>query len=68
MLSRWFCNERTMMVLLLLNGLVITLSYFPLLEGHAAIQGLDRLFTFLFIIEAAVKIGTWGPQAYFSRP
>jgi len=67
-LSHFFCNERTMMLLILLNGIVITLSYFPLLEGHTAIHRLDRLFTLLFIVEAAVKIGTWGPQAYFCRP
>jgi voltage-gated sodium channel len=67
MLSRWFCNERTMMVLILLNGIAITLSYFPLLERHAAIHVIDRIFTLLFIVEAAVKIATWGPRSYFSR-
>jgi voltage-gated sodium channel len=68
MISRFFCNERNMLALIVLNGIVITLSYFPLLEHSEVIHSLDRLFVLLFIIEACVKIATAGAQGYFARP
>ncbi len=68
MLSRWFCNERFMIAVIVMNAVVITLSYFPALAHDGLVAVLDKGFTLLFIVEAAVKIATWGPRGYFAQP
>lgn len=67
MLSRIFCNERNMIILIIFNAIVITLEYFPSLRGNWILETLDRTITVLFIMEVVVKIGTLGVYGYFSK-
>ena len=67
MLSRIFCNERNMILLILLNAVVITLTYFPTFNKNPLLESLDRVITLLFVVEALVKIRAWGARYYFSR-
>lgn len=67
MLSRIFCSERNMIILIIFNAIVITLEYFPLLHRNWILETLDRTITVLFIMEVIVKIGTYGYHGYFSK-
>lgn len=67
MLSRIFCSERNMILLILLNAVVITLTYFPTYRENPLLEGLDRVITLMFVVEALVKIRAWGARPYFSQ-
>jgi len=66
-LSRIFCNERNMILLIVFNAIVITLAYFPMMQNHWILETLDKLIIILFIMEVIVKMATYGPRMYFSK-
>jgi voltage-gated sodium channel len=67
MLKRLFCSETNILVLIGFNALVLTLLYFPAFDRNPWLEGIDKIITILFVIEAAVKIGAWGVKGYFGN-
>lgn len=54
------------MAAIILNAVIIFLMYFPRFEDVPALEIIDDLFIFFFIVEAAVKMRHLKPQGYFS--
>ena len=70
MVKQFFLNEKYMLYAIILNAIVIFLLYFPQIEqGYPhlfeSFDLIDHLFVIVFIIEAAVKLSTYGPKKYF---
>jgi voltage-gated sodium channel len=55
-----------MLYLIVINGIVITLSYFPAFEHNFLVNAIDRLITSLFVIEVIAKLSRYGFSGYFS--
>ncbi len=65
MLRRLFCDDRTMMIVIVLNTLAIFVSgFFP---HNFWVINLDFGFTLFFIAEAVVKIRTYGWKGYWKK-
>lgn len=65
MLTRLFLSERVMLVAVALNAVLIYCMCFPNLIGVKWLEYLDLAFIALFIVEALVKIRTYGVEGYF---
>lgn len=52
---------------IILNSMIIFALYFPSLEHHPVLEGIDHLFILLFLVEALVKISTFGWKEYWSN-
>ena len=66
MFKRFFLSERSIMIAILLNAMVIFLLYFPEFSQHFLLEWIDHFFVILFMLEAIVKIIVWTPKIYFS--
>lgn len=68
MLPQLFLNNTFILTLIALNALVIFIQGFVPSEtaGGQWLNAADHALTLLFLIEAIVKISTWGPKTYFS--
>ncbi|MEL6717877.1 MAG: ion transporter [Bacteroidota bacterium] len=55
-----------MMLAILINAAIIFFLYFPLLSNNFFLEVADQFFIVLFLIEAVVKIRTYGRKNYFS--
>jgi voltage-gated sodium channel len=64
-LHRIFCSEPVVIAAILLNAVIVTLTYFPTYHGNATLMTLDKIFTIFFVLEAASKIGVLGSKHYF---
>lgn len=62
-----FTNNLFLIIIISLNALLIFIQGFFHREGNIGclFEILDHVFTFLFIIEAVVKISHWGRKNYF---
>ncbi len=67
MLRRIFCSELIVMLVIVANATVITWMYFPGYRGDWLLEFLDKLFTVFFVLEATVKIQTFGARKYFKQ-
>lgn len=65
MLKRFFLSERTIMVAILLNAIVIFLLYFPQFKRNPILEYIDHFFVLLFMMEVVVKMKVWTPKVYF---
>jgi voltage-gated sodium channel len=65
MLKRPFLSERVMLITVALNALLIYCMCFPSLMGVKWLEYLDLAFLVVFIVEAGVKIRTYGAEQYF---
>ena len=63
---KFFLSEKVMLTAIVLNSVLIYLLYFPDLADNAALIYLDHFFIIIFVLEAIVKIRTYGRQTYFS--
>lgn len=66
MLKRLFLSERVMLVAVALNAVLIYCMCFPSLIGVKWLEYIDLAFIVLFIVEAVVKIRTYGVEGYFA--
>jgi len=55
-----------MLIAILLNAVVIFLLYFPGLTIHPYLIKIDHIFILIFVLEALLKIRTFGFDRYFS--
>ncbi|NND99116.1 MAG: ion transporter [Pirellulaceae bacterium] len=67
MLKRLLLSERLMLTAVAINALVIYAFYFPGLRDVKWLEYVDMAFIVLFVVEAAVKISTYGVARYFAR-
>ena len=67
MLTRPFLSERAMLIAVALNALLIYCMCFPSLIGVKWLEYLDLAFIVIFIVEAGVKIRTYGAENYFAN-
>lgn len=65
-LKKLFLSERNMIWAVAINSVIIFALYFPTLEDVWWLEWLDHFFIATFLIEAAVKIRTYGWQNYWS--
>ncbi len=69
MLRRLLLQDSVILGVILLNAAVIFIQGFSPSEPYSAwLDRLDYLFTFIFLLEAVVKIRTWGARLYFGSP
>ena len=65
-MKRFFFNERTILLAIILNAVVIFLLYFPSLSDQPLLLGLDYAFILFFVVEAVVKLAVLKPRNYFA--
>ncbi|RME93934.1 MAG: ion transporter, partial [Bacteroidetes bacterium] len=65
MFRQFFLKEENMLVAIILNSMVIFALYFPSLENEKWLEGVDHFFIFIFLVEALVKIHTYGWGKYW---
>ena len=65
-LQQLFLSERNIMIAIILNAIVIFLLYFPEFHRHPVLEWIDHFFIIVFLLEAIVKMSTWGMTVYFS--
>jgi len=71
MFKRFFLSERSMLLGILINSIIIFLLYFPQIEQNESglyyvLENIDHFFVVLFLIEAIVKLRHFGIKKYFS--
>jgi len=66
MFKNFFLSERNMMIAILINGIIITLLYFPELKNNRWLIDFDHFLILIFLIEAIVKVIHYKPKGYFS--
>ncbi len=66
MLSKIFLEDKVVLSAIVLNAIIISLMLFPQWEHFSILHNLDVFFICFFLIEAIVKIISWGPSKYFS--
>jgi voltage-gated sodium channel len=69
MIKRLFLNERFILALIVLNALAIFAQGFDR-DGSPLsrwLEAFDQALTFLFVVEAAVKLAYFGGRAYFGN-
>ena len=54
------------MIAIILNAIVIFLLYFPLFHLNPILEWMDHFFIVVFLLEAVIKIATYGFKTYFS--
>jgi voltage-gated sodium channel len=69
MLRRLFLNDIFLLIIISLNALIIFLQGFFSMHSSAGktLEVADHVFTFIFIIEALIKLHTWGVKGYFKE-
>lgn len=65
-LQQFFLSEKNIMIAIILNAIVIFFLYFPEFHRHPILEWIDHFFIVVFLLEAIVKISTWGLTVYFS--
>jgi voltage-gated sodium channel len=66
MFRQFFLKEENMLMAIILNSMVIFALYFPSLADVQWLEWVDHFFILLFLVEAIVKIYTYGWQQYWS--
>ncbi len=66
MIRRLFLNDRFILLLIVINAVLLFVEGYQIHNaGSSYITIIDHLITFLFMVEAGVKINQWGPKNYF---
>ncbi len=69
MFRRILLQDSFILGMILLNAVVIFIQGFSPAEPYSTwLDRLDHLFTFIFLLEALIKIRAWGTKTYFSSP
>ncbi|MEO0725143.1 MAG: ion transporter [Bacteroidota bacterium] len=66
MIRRFFLREGNMLAAIIVNSLIIFALYFPELQDVRWLINLDHFFIAVFLVEAIVKIYTYGWKGYWS--
>lgn len=67
MIKKLFLLEKYVLAAIVINALVILLVSFPTLCKSPLLNSLDHLFILYFVVEAALKIHTYGYRLYFAN-
>lgn len=62
--TRFFLKESIIINMIVLNSIVLFLMGFPGIKEHLVFERLDHVFTIYFMIEALVKVRTYGWSTY----
>ena len=67
LLQRIFCSERVILAAIFLNAAVLFALSFVSMENERGLLFIDNFFILFFLVEAVVKISTYGWRHYWAR-
>ncbi len=66
MLKALFLRERTVLLVIILNAVVIFIQGFPESDPYShTLELFDNIFTLYFLFEMITKLSVWGARSYF---
>jgi len=65
-MKKIFLSEKIVLWVIVANAVIIFWMSFPGWKNDVNLKLIDDFFIFFFLIEAIVKISTWGGKAYFN--
>lgn len=66
MIKKLFLNDRFILLLIVINAVLLFIEGYQIHNsGSSYITLIDHVITFLFMVEAAIKIQEWGFKSYF---
>jgi len=65
-MKKIFLSEKIVLWVIIANAVIIFWMSFPEWKNDVNLKLIDDFFIFFFLLEAIVKISTWGSKTYFS--